>query len=62
MSGSSARIDRPLMAALFGLFFPIAGIVLILGSRSVLPGALYIPSGLMWLVAAVFIYRRVPKL
>jgi hypothetical protein len=50
------------IAALFGLFFLVAGIVLLLGGRSVSLGVIYIPLGLLWLVAAVFIYRRVPKL
>jgi hypothetical protein len=49
------------IAALFGLFFLVAGVLLLEG-RSVLLGVIYIPLGLLWLVAAVFIYRRVPKL
>jgi glucose dehydrogenase len=50
------------IAALFGLFFLVAGILLLLEGRSAPLAVIYIPLGLLWLVAAVFIYRRVPKL
>jgi hypothetical protein len=48
--------------ALFGLFFLVAGTIVLLEGRSVLLGFIYVPLGLLWLVAAVLIYRRAPKL
>ncbi|MFM9921254.1 hypothetical protein [Lacisediminihabitans sp. H27-G8] len=50
------------IAALFGLFFLVAGIIVLLEGRSVLLGFIYFPLGLLWLIAAVLIYRRAPKL
>jgi hypothetical protein len=50
------------ITALFGLFFLVSGIVLLLEGRSVLLGAMYIPLGILWLVGATLIYRRAPKL
>ena len=48
--------------SLFGLFFFVAGIVLLVQGRSVLLGSIYIPVGIMFLVVATLIYRRAPKL
>jgi ABC-type dipeptide/oligopeptide/nickel transport system permease subunit len=57
----TTRRVTTIFLSLFGLFFLVAGVAILIRGSNTFLGVVYIPLGILWLLILVFVVRKSPK-